>query len=99
MDAQFYKGRGNDALMTLTNNGAPVLPSTVTKVEFKYLGGAVNSVDNPDLFDFEATGIRIKFGASTLPIGTHQMRLIVFSLDHPEGIMWVDNLTVGVADG
>lgn len=38
MDAQFYKGRGNDVLMTLSNNGAPVLPASITKVEFKYAG-------------------------------------------------------------
>lgn len=99
MDAQFYKGRGNDVLMTLSNNGVPVLPASITKVEFKYAGGTVNSVDNPELFAFETTGIRLKFGPSILPVGIYQMRLIVFSADHPEGIVWVDKLTIGMSDG
>lgn len=99
MDAQFYKGRGNDVLMTLSNNGAPVLPASITKVEFKYSGGAVNSVDSPELFAFETTGVRLKFGASSVPVGTYQMMLVVYSADNPEGVVWKDNLTVCMLDG
>ncbi len=96
MDAQFYKGRGNDVLMTLSNNGVPVLPASITKVEFKYAGGAVNSVDNPELFAIETTGVRLKFGGITVPTGLYEMALIVYSADHPEGIVWDASIFIKV---
>ena len=96
MDAKFYKGRGNDVLMTLSNNGAPVLPTSITKVEFKYAGGTVNSIDNPELFAFETTGVRLKFGGLTVPAGLYAMSLIVYSADHPEGIVWDDSIPIKV---
>ena len=96
MDAQFYKGRGNDVFMTLSNNGAPVLPASITKVEFKYAGGTVDSVDDPELFAFETTGIRLKFGGLTIPAGLYAMSLIVYSADHPEGIVWDASISIKV---
>ena len=96
MNAKFYKGRGNDVLMTLSNNGAPVLPATITKVEFKYADGDVNSQDDPELFSFETTGIRLKFGGLTIPAGLYGMSLIVYSVDHPEGIVWDDSISIKV---
>lgn len=96
MDAQFYKGRGNDVLMTLSNNGVPVAPASITKVEFKYASGAVNSEDDPELFAFELTGIRLKFGGLTLPAGLYAMSLIVYSADHPEGIVWDASISIKV---
>lgn len=98
MDAQFYKGRGNDVLMTLSNNGAPVLPASITKVEFKYTGGSVNSVDDPDLFAFEPTGVRLKFGGLTIPAGLYAMALIVYSADHTDGIVWDPSISFKVND-
>lgn len=99
MDAQFYKGRENDVFLQLFNDGVLVTPEFVTKIEFRYNGGSFNSTDNPDLFSFEATGIRLKFGASTVPSGIHQMMMVVYSSDHPNGIVWYDKLTIGLADG
>ena len=96
MDAQFYKGRGNDVLMTLSNNGASVLPASITKVEFKYSGGSVNSVDDPELFTFETNGIRLKFGGLTVQAGLYEMSLIVYSADHPEGIVWDASISIKV---
>ena len=96
MDAKFYKGRGNDVLMTLSNNGDPVLPTSITKVEFKYAGGTVNSIDNPGLFAFETTGVRLKFGGLSVPAGLYAMSLIVYSADHPEGIVWDASISIKV---
>ncbi len=94
MDAKFYKGRANDVFMTLTNNGVPVLPAAITKVEFKYPGNSINSDDDPQLFDFQSTGINLKFGG--LEKGSYDMSLIVYSADHPEGIVWDDSICVKV---
>lgn len=96
MDAQFYKGRGNDVLMTLSNNGVAVPPASITKVEFKYAGGTVNSVDDPELFAFETTGVRLKFGGLTVQAGLYEMGLIVYSADHPEGIVWDASISIKV---
>jgi len=94
MDARFYKGRANDVLMTLSNNGSPVLPASITKVEFRFGSSSFNSVDHPSLFANEANGIRLKFGGMDAPAGLHDMTLIVYSADHPEGIVWGDPLSI-----
>lgn len=98
MDLKFYKGHGNDALMTIYNNGVVVPTAAITKVEFKYSGGAVNSVDNPGLFVFETNGIRLKFGGLAVNEGLYAMSLIVYSADHPDGIVWDDYIAIKVEE-
>lgn len=94
MDAKFYKGRSNDVLMTLTNNGAAVAPASLTKVEVRFATYVFDSAANPTLFAFETTGIRLKFGAMDAPAGLHAMTLIIYSADHPAGVVWGDPLNI-----
>jgi hypothetical protein len=86
-------------MIMLMNNGAPAFMPAITRAEVQYATGSVNSVDNPELFQIEANGIRIKFGASTIPRGIHQMRLIVHSLDYPDGFVWVKNFSTAIEEG
>lgn len=92
----FYKGLDDDVLMRLFNDGRIVQPSLITRVELAYRGGSINSVDNPNLFQTEGDGIRLRLGESNIPVGVHQMRLIVSGADKPGGVVWSDHLTVGV---
>jgi hypothetical protein len=92
MNAQFYKGRDNSVTLTLTNNGVPVAPASITKLEFKFDGGAIDSVADPAVFAFGPTSIRLNFGDSDLPEGTYQMMMIVYSADYPDGVVWAEQL-------
>ena len=94
MDAKFYKGRGNDVVMTLTNNGVAVPPASVAKVEVRFGTYSFDSAANPSLFAFESAGIRLKFGAMDAPAGLHAMTLIIYSADHPGGVVWGDPLNI-----
>ena len=58
----FYKGLDDDVLMRLFNDGRIVQPSLVTRAELAYRGGSINSVDNPNLFQTEGDGIRLRLG-------------------------------------
>lgn len=96
MEAIFYKDRNNDVMYTLFNNGVQVSPAVVTKIEFKWSSGAIDSVANPAMFTFEATFIRLKFGS--LPAGAYRMNAIVYTADYPAGVVWDTDICVKVKD-
>ena len=98
MEAQFYKGKGNDVVMSLFNDNVLIIPSSLTKLQFIYQGGSIDSLDSPALFSFEAEGVRLKFGASDIPPGTYSMKLVVYTNAHPEGVVWADSVIIKVRE-
>jgi hypothetical protein len=96
MDAQFYKGRGNDVLLKLMMNGAEVNLAAITKIEFVYHNGSIDSITSPLLFETESTGIRLKFGLSAIPAGLYDMGLIIYSADHPEGVVFDPSILIRI---
>jgi hypothetical protein len=96
MDAHFYKGYGNEVILTLKNDGVVVPMAALTSLEFIYSGGSINSSTNPELFDFDANSVRLKFGDSALQKGTYAMSLIVYSTEYPSGVVWDDSICVKI---
>lgn len=80
----------------------------VTGLAIKLSGSVLSSADIPEAFEWpvalryrdaagreaEAQGIRIQLG-QTLAVGTYQGWLVVYSADHPDGLVW-DNLMIRV---
>lgn len=97
-EVQFYLERDNTALMTLTQNGIAADLDAITKVEFLYPDGSIDNITNPELFTFESTGIRLKFGALNLVAGEYDMQLVIYSADHLNGILWDSSVRIGLVN-
>jgi hypothetical protein len=94
MTVTFYKGRDNDASLTLKSNGAAFQPANVTKIELNYGSGSVDSATSPDLFSFTQTDIKLKLGGLDIPAGTYSMTVIIYTSASLSGIVWGDPLSI-----
>lgn len=87
-----YNGHDNVVPLLLTDDGAPVDLSNMTKVQVTLAGQSFDSDVNPAMFDLAAREdgiISLKFGAAELPANDHPMRVVVFDNGNPDGIVWL----------
>ena len=93
-EAIFFENRDNNATITIYNDGVVVSPSEITKLEFVYFGGSVDSVSSPSLFVFGSSSILLLFGKLDIAPGIYSMKMIVYHQDYTSGIVWDSNITM-----
>lgn len=98
-----YVGRDNSLDFHLTEDGAVVDLSPITRMTLALRGRglppvALDSDQHPQAFDWQgdATRLKLKLGAYVDAPGEYLGRLTVFSLDHPNGLVWTEALPVPV---
>lgn len=91
IEEHVYLGRDNIIALELDIDKAAIVHTTVTRCQL-YVGKAATVVDsnvNPTWFNFTiANEITIKLGASSLPVGRHQTKVVIFDSANPLGIVW-----------
>lgn len=89
MSITFYKGYANEVKMTLTENRQPVNLANITKVAMVWSGGSVDSTLNSTEVEKGASDITLRLGlTTTLTVGEHDFKVVAFSGDHPQGIVF-----------
>lgn len=87
-----FNGRDNVVGLQLTDAGAAVDLTNMTKVVIGVAGEVLDSVETPALFDLSAVAVGViglKFGAAGIEAGTWPIRVVVFDALNPNGITWV----------
>jgi hypothetical protein len=99
-----YQGRDNSVDLLLLADGVAVALDAVSRMVLADLGGAwtVDSQLQPTAFDW-STGVTGKLvlelggavasitgeaGYAQIPAGRHAVRLIVYDVSHPNGVVW-----------
>lgn len=98
-----YIGRDNSLDFHLTEDGEVVDLAPVSRMTLDLRGRglppvALDSAQDPQAFDWQsdATRLKLKLGAHVNQPGEYLGRLTVFSLDHPNGLVWTEALPVPV---
>lgn len=71
----------------------------MTNVEVETATYAVSLLDNPTLVVKLADVVELRLGASALPVGIHAARVIVYTADAPDGLVFEDALQIEMKNG
>lgn len=83
-----HSGRDNTFTLTFTDNNQPLDFSAVTKVEFILVGVTVDSINNPQAFDYSTNG-QIIFSLGQFYTSAHSgdAEIIIYSPAYPNGLV------------
>ncbi|MEW4983082.1 MAG: hypothetical protein AB1Y26_07605 [Cycloclasticus sp.] len=87
-----WLGRDNALELQLQDAGAVIDHSAITRVEVDLGGGTVLDSDtNAAWFDLTKTDrLVFKLGQSSVAAGQYRARLIIYTPDYPNGLIWGD---------
>lgn len=97
-----YKGRDNQIVLTLTEDGQAADITSTTKViltlyppsnsEVATSPITIDSDTNPSWFDWSSGGgvLKISLGEASIPEETYLVRLVLIDSTTPKGLVWID---------
>lgn len=90
--SNIFIDRDNDIRFQLYESNALIDLNLISKFEIKSDKFEINSEDTPEAFEIADNELIFKPGVvEDLPKGRQYVHLIVYSEDHPKGIVWDSN--------
>lgn len=99
MKATFYQGHNNKVQIIFTEDDVPINLATVTNVEVELEAATFTLLLNPTLVVKLADVVELRLGASALLVGVYVARVIVYTADAPDGLVFDDALQIEVKAG
>lgn len=96
-----YPGRDNSAEIRLTEEGNTQDLSFVSRMALTIGDVTIDSDVMPEVFDWSTEPLKLvlRLGKCNLPAGVYlHSRLVVYSPDNPDGILWSDNVPIRVEE-
>lgn len=100
----FYTGRDNAEDLVLLDDGTPIDTTALTRVVLGFGGTDIDSQTVPEAFQWPVSliyegasvkGLRLLLGGQGLADGmSPDVRLTVYDVDHPNGLVWTERLVV-----
>lgn len=108
--ATVYPGRDNTLDYVLTEDGQPYSLAAVTRVAVRLGDTTVDSAVTPYAVIWEQRAVKfrgkiqtlwmlsLRLGGQTIPSGEYQARIDLYAPAYLNGLVWVDDLRIRVAD-
>lgn len=94
-----FRERDNDIRLLLTEKGQPVPDLTpIMRITLEVGGVLLDSNQHAGVFNWhtDPTMLVLKLGAANIPEGEYMASLVVYALDHPNGLVWTEHLPITV---
>jgi hypothetical protein len=86
-----WLNRNNTIDIALSDDGALINHTLITRILLVFDTLTIDSQSNPALFDLtNAAKVVFKPGASSLTVGTYEVRVITYDASNTLGIVWGD---------
>ena len=91
-----YPGRDNYITLSFFKDGALVDPSVFTNLGLKVGGVEYKRSERPALFVTAGQAVNLVPGEVDLPAGQYQSALVVYTVDYPNGLVWVPDFPLTI---
>lgn len=92
----FYTGRDNEGYARLFKNNTEVVYTDLTRVQVLVAGLEFDNLADPTVVQVLPDRVELALGHAAIAPGSYAARLVVYAIDHPNGVMWGDPLSVRI---